>query len=73
MTVTGSGSAPVSVALACAALLLLFLQDQGPLVGLYQRLLSGTIALWSTLVALRLPPNRPRAARPRRSGRHDRP
>lgn len=45
---------PVSLALAFAALILLFLQDQGPRVGLNQRLLSGTIALWLVLVAFRL-------------------
>jgi hypothetical protein len=47
---------PCSMALAYAALVLLFLQAQGPHIGLLQRLLSGTIALWSILVALRLPP-----------------
>lgn len=46
---------PASLALAGAALILLFLQDQGPHIGLYQRLLSGTTSLWLTLVALRLP------------------
>jgi hypothetical protein len=46
---------PVSLALALAALILLFLQDQSGQIGLYQRLLSGSIVLWLTLVALRLP------------------
>ncbi len=45
---------PVSLALAFAALILLFLLGEGPRVGLYQRFLSGTFALWQVLVAVRL-------------------
>lgn len=45
---------PASLALAVVALVLLFLQGEGPLVGLYQRMLTGTSALWLLLIAVRL-------------------
>ena len=45
---------PVSLAVAFAALVGFFLQSEGPWVGLYQRILTGTIALWLILVAFRL-------------------
>lgn len=45
---------PVCLALAFAALISIFLQDQGPWVGLYQRIFVGTITLWLIVVALRL-------------------
>lgn len=45
---------PVSVALAFAALVVFFLQSEGPWVGLYQRMYVGTITLWLILVAFRL-------------------
>jgi hypothetical protein len=47
------GLRPASLALAFVAMLLLFLQGEGSLVGFYQRALSGTIATWLVLVALR--------------------
>lgn len=46
---------PWSLSLAGVALVLLFVQDQGPYVGLYQRSLSLTIGLWTVLAAFRLP------------------
>lgn len=45
---------PVSPVLASAALSLFFLQGEGPWVGLYQRMLVGTVTLWLLLVAFRL-------------------
>ena len=37
-----------------AALLLLFVQGEGPWVGLYQRLLIGAVAAWQIVVAVRI-------------------
>lgn len=45
---------PVSLALALAALIAFFLQGEGSWMGLYQRMLVGTITLWLILVAFRL-------------------
>ena len=45
---------PASLALAFAALVVFFVQGEGPWVGLYQRMLVGTITLWLVLVAFRL-------------------
>lgn len=44
----------VSLVLALAALVVFFLQGEGPWVGLNQRMFVGTITLWLILVAFRL-------------------
>lgn len=63
---------PASLALACVTLIMLFLQQEGPMVGLYQRLLTGTATLWLMLVAARLwsLAEAPVPARPVRDGRN---
>jgi hypothetical protein len=45
---------PASLVLAFAALVVFFAQGGGPWVGLYQRMLVGTITLWLALIAFRL-------------------